>query len=135
MIRATIKNSDIFRIKNEKLQKQLMGNVIKDTADKLVERLARNSPYDHGLLAAWAITELDEDHALIESPAEYAKFQNYGTTAHMIKPVEARALHWDKYYSRGHMVRGITGKHFVEKSIDEVKPMIGGFISRRLSEI
>ena len=106
------------------------------TAFDLINKLMRKSPVDHGLLKQWFIASKSKDKIIIKSPAYYAKFQNYGTKPHMIKPKNKKALHWDgKYYSKGHMVKGIKGKHFVENSISEVKPRIEDHFKVAISEV
>ena len=88
-----------------------------------------NSPVDHGLLKQWAVTEQTDTEITIQSPAEYAEYQNYGTSAHWVEPVNKKALHWDGNFSKGHMVSGIAGKHFVEDSIEQTMPRIQEFFT------
>jgi hypothetical protein len=50
-----------------------------------------------------------------------ASFVYYGTKAHFIAPVTAKALHWQdpahgNCYSKGHMVKGIVGERFLENA-------------------
>ena len=98
-------------------------------AQDLINNLMQNSPVDHGLLKQWAVTESDDLSRTIQSPAEYAAYQNYGTSAHWIEPKNKLALHWDNYFSKGHMVSGIAGKHFVEDSIEATMPRIREFFT------
>ena len=121
------------------------------SAQTMVRFLMQNSPVDHGLLKQWFIESLDEEEAHIKSPAEYAIYQDQGTKAHMIRPVNAQALHWDgggsfsaNYYtghvsklgvfSKGHMIKGIQGKHFVDQSFNELSPLVPGFFLKALEE-
>lgn len=108
----------------------------------LLKPLKRHSPVDQGLLRQWAIVSQSQSEVKIQSPAFYAKYQNDGTSPHMIRPKSKRALHWSGSmnmsitgnnisitgskggFSKGHMVGGIKGKKFVERSIQEVKPRI-----------
>lgn len=83
-----------------------------------------NSPVDHGVLKQWAVTSQSDEEIVIQSPAEYAVYQNYGTSSHWIEPVNKKALHWDGFFSKGHMVGGIEGKHFVEDSIEDTMTRI-----------
>ena len=99
------------------------------TAQKMISELMQRSPVDHGLLRQWAVTSSTEYTKTIQSPAEYTAYQNYGTSAHWVAPVSRKALHWDGYFSKGHMVRGISGKHFVEDSIDATMPRIREFFT------
>ena len=105
------------------------------TAQDLIGCLMRNSPVDHGLLKQWAVTSQSDDEVVIQSPAEYAPYVNYGTKEHWIEPVNAKALHWDGNFSKGHMVSGIEGKHFVEDSIEEVKSRIESHFTIACSKV
>ena len=46
-----------------------------------------------------------------------------GSKSHWVAPVTFSALHWieggEHYFSKGHMVSGITGENFVDNSIDD----------------
>ena len=110
------------------------GKGLEYTAETMVRFLMTNSPVDHGLLRQWFIDSIDEEEAHIKSPAEYAVYQDQGTRDHMIKPVNKKALHWDGYFSKGHMVSGIRGKHFVEQSFNELQPLIPGYWMKALEE-
>ena len=110
------------------------GKGLEYTAETMVRFLMTNSPVDHGLLRQWFIDSIDEEEAHIKSPAEYAVYQDQGTRDHMIKPVNKKALHWDGYFSKGHMVSGIKGKHFVEQSFNELRPLAPGFFLKALEE-
>ena len=108
---------------------------LQESAETMVRFLMQNSPVDHGLLKQWFIESMDEEQATIKSPAEYAIYQDQGTRAHMIKPINAKALHWDGGgFSKGHMVSGIEGKHFVQQSIDQLSPLAPGYFLRALEE-
>jgi len=105
-------------------------------AQDMVRFLMQNSPVDHGLLRSWFIDSIDDEEAHIKSPAEYAIYQDQGTSAHMIYPVNKKALHWgDKYFSKGHMVSGIKGKHFVEQSFNQLQPLVPGYFLKALEEV
>ena len=108
---------------------------LSESAQTMVRFLMQNSPVDHGLLKQWFIESLDDEQAVIKSPAEYAIYQDQGTQAHMIRPVNTKALHWDGYFSKGHMVSGIQGKHFVDQSFNELRPLAPGYFLRALEEV
>ena len=111
------------------LSKDMISNGLNKTAQDLIRNLMINSPVDHGLLKQWAVTSQSDNEIVIQSPAEYAPFQNYGTSAHWIEPVNKKALHWDGNFSKGHMVSGIEGKHFVEDSIEQTSARIQEFFT------
>lgn len=120
-------------------------------AQDMTRFLQMNSPVDHGLLKQWFIESLDDEEAHIKSPAEYALYVDQGTKAHWIEPVEKKALHWmgtGTFYagglyhshgyggfSKGHMVGGIQGRHFVERSFNELQPRVPGYFLKALEEV
>lgn len=106
--------------------------VLSDATQDMVRFLIMNSPYQHGKLRGWFIESVSESESHVKSPANYALYQDQGTQAHMIRPVKAKALAWDGHFSHGHMVPGIKGKHFVEKSFRLVKPRLGGYLKKYL---
>lgn len=111
------------------MPKEVIERGLNLTAQDLISNLMQNSPVDHGLLKQWAVTSQSDTEVVIQSPAEYAAYQNYGTSAHWIEPVSAKALHWDGHFSKGHMVSGIEGKHFVEDSIEATQSRIQEFFT------
>lgn len=90
----------------------------------LLKPLQRYSPVDQGLLRQWAIVSQSQSEVKIQSPAFYAPYQNDGTGPIHAKP--GGVLHWTKegkdFFAKS--TRGIKGKKFVERSIQEVKPRI-----------
>lgn len=103
---------------------------------ELIRVLMRNSPVDHGLLKMWHVSERSDDSITISSPARYARYVNKGTPGHWIFPKNVKALHWGgKYFSKGHYVSGITGRHFVEDSITDVDGRLDGYFLKALSEV
>ena len=91
----------------------------------------QNSPVDHGLLKQWAVTSMSDNEIQIQSPAEYAVYQNYGTGPYDIYPKNAKALFWP---GAEHPVKhvhhpGIKGKHFVEDSIEATSARIQEFFT------
>lgn len=108
------------------------------TALDLIGKLMRNSPVDHGLLKQWAITKRSSDSITVQSPAKYAAAQNYGTRPYMLKPKSKKALHWGGkpgYFSKGHMMPARPGKHFVERSIEQVQPRIQNHFKVAIREV
>ena len=92
-------------------------------AQDMTRFLQMNSPVDHGLLKQWFIDSLTDTEAHIKSPAEYAI-------------VNRKALHWEGGgFSKGHMVSGIKGKHFVEQSFNQLQPLVMGYFLRAFEEV
>ena len=128
--------------------KEVRKSVVSDATQDMTRFLMRNSPVDHGLLKSWFIESLSDERGVIKSPAFYAIYQDQGTKAHMIKPRNKKALHWmgtGNFYagglyhshgyggfSKGHMVSGIKGKHFVDKSFNQLRPRMGGYLAKAL---
>ena len=105
-------------------------------AQDMTRFLQMNSPVDHGLLKQWFIDSLTDTEAHIKSPAEYAIYQDQGTKAHMIQPVNRKALHWEGGgFSKGHMVGGIQGKHFVDTSFNQLQPLVPGYFLKAFEEV
>ena len=105
-------------------------------AQDMIRFLQMNSLVDHGLLKQWFSDSLTDTEAHIKSPAEYAIYQDQGTKAHMIRPVNRKALHWEGGgFSKGHMVSGIKGKHFVEQSFNQLQPLVMGYFLRAFEEV
>lgn len=51
--------------------------------------------------------------AVVGNDLPYAKYLEYGTSSHFVAPKNAKALHWDGFFSKGHMVGGIKARrHF-----------------------
>ena len=120
-------NSTVGNLHN--MPKEIIERGLDLTAQDLINNLMQNSPVDHGLLRSWAVTESTDYSRTVQSPAEYAAFQNYGTSPHWIEPVNKKALHWDGNFSKGHIVGGISAKHFVEDSIDATMGRIQEFFT------
>ena len=114
------------------LSKEMLSSGMSKTAQDLIRNLQINSPVDHGLLKQWAVTSESDMEVTIQSPAIYAAAQNYGTEEHWVEPIATFALHWGGdpgFFSKGHFVGGIEGKHFVEDSIDQTQSRIAEFFT------
>ena len=135
---------------------ELISKTLEYTAEDLIRNLMINSPVDHGLLKQWAITEQSDLEITVQSPAEYAAYQNYGTSDHWVEPTNKSVLYWFEgvnltqsmfyaggqmyakntgAFSKGHMVRGIEAKHFVEDSIEAVTPRLEEFFHKAKEEV
>jgi len=148
MVTITVEATDNIGNLKE-LPKEAIREGLKNTAKHMLNELQYRSPVDHGLLKQWAVTKQTDDLINIQSPAFYAAYQNYGTRDHMVRPKSKQALYWtgsglthsmfyaggqmhNKYtgaFSKGHMVSGIRGKHFVENSIKATQARISEFFT------
>ena len=110
---------------------------LKESAETMVRFLMQNSPVDHGLLKQWFIESIDDEQAVIKSPAEYAIYQDQGTSPYLIQSKRPGGyLYWE---GADHPVKtvhhpGIKAKHFVQQSLDELSPLAPGFFLRALEE-
>ena len=110
---------------------------LNESAQTLVRFLMQNSPVDHGLLKQWFIESIDDEEAHIKSPAEYAIYQDQGTSPYLIQSKRPGGyLYWE---GADHPVKtvhhpGIKAKHFVQQSLDELSPLAPGFFLRALEE-
>ena len=127
---------------------QAKARGLNESAQTLVRFLMENSPVDHGLLKSWFIESMDDEQAVIKSPAEYAIYQDQGTAPYMIYPRGQATYHAGMKLTSGsalwwpgadHPVRevhhpGIKAKHFVQQSLDELSPLAPGFFLRAFEE-
>ena len=116
---------------------ELISKTLEYTAEDLIRNLMINSPVDHGLLKQWAITEQSDLEIVVQSPAEYAVYQNYGTAPYDIYPKNRQYLWWP---GAPHPVKhvshpGIQAKHFVEDSIEAVTPRLEEFFHKAKEEV
>ena len=128
MVTVTV-NSSIGNLNN--ISKELLENGLDLTAQDLISNLMDNSPVDTGLLKSWALTESTETTRVVQSPAEYAEYVNYGTRPHFIYPTNKKMLYWD---GADHPVPfvvhpGTTPTLFVENSIEATKLRIEEFFT------
>ena len=126
-----------------KLSKEMVTNGLNKTAQDLIRNLQINSPVDHGLLKQWAVTSQSDLEVTIQSPAEYAAYQNYGTGPYDIYPKGQGLFHAGVQLTAGsalwwpgadHPVKhvrhpGIKAKHFVEDSIEQTQARIAEFFT------
>ena len=116
---------------------QAKARGLNESAQTLVRFLMQNSPVDHGLLKSWFIESMDDEQAVIKSPAEYAIYQDQGTSPYLIQSKRPGGyLYWE---GADHPVKtvhhpGIKAKHFVQQSLDELSPLAPGFFLRALEE-
>jgi len=112
-------------------------------SQSMIRSLMLNSPVDTGLLRQWFAEDIGTDEVHIRSPAKYARFVNDGTgpifpsgKALKFKPGKK----WNGPVGKDGFVflkysKGQPGQHFVEKSIDEVKPQLQGFFIKAIREV
>lgn len=111
------------------------------TSQDLISKLMRNSPVDHGLLKGWAVTSRSNDSYTIRSPADYAAAVNYGhrqTPGRFIPGTwKGDKFRYDRESKTGMVLKKsyVPGKHFVERSIEQVKPRIESHFKVAIREV
>ena len=134
-ITVDIDTSNIGKLPGRWQQAKARG--LNESAQTLVRFLMQNSPVDHGLLKQWFIESMDDEQAVIKSPAEYAIYQDQGTRPYLIQSKRPGGyLYWE---GASHPVKtvhhpGIKGKHFVQQSREQLQPLAPGFFLRALEE-
>ena len=130
-----IDTSNIGNLPSRWQQAKAQG--LQESAETMTRFLMQNSPVDHGLLKSWFIESIDEEQATIKSPAEYAIYQDQGTSPYLIQSRRPKGyLFWEGADHPVQVVHhpGIKPKHFVQQSMDELAPLAPGFFLRALEE-
>ena len=126
--------------------KEVRRSVVSDATQDMTRFLMMNSPVDHGLLKSWFIESLSDERGVIKSPAFYAIYQDQGTRPYTIYPRGQATYHAGRKLTSGsalwwpgakHPVRkvnhpGLNGKHFVDKSFNQLRPRMGGYLAKAL---
>ena len=125
----------------EKARKQGLFYNAQDMTRFLIQNTSNNSPkVRHGVLNKWSITDITDEQATIKSPAEYAYWVNYG---HSQQPGRFIPGKWvgDRFNydpkAKGGMVLKqpfVEGYHFVEKSFEQLQPLVVGNFLKALEE-
>ena len=136
MVKVTIEMG-VFKLNLAEKMPQIKERGLQYATQGMIRALMINSPVDTGHLRQWAATDISSDEVHIRSPAKYAKFVNDGTRPYTIHPVNKQALFWP---GADHPVKfvnhpGIKGQHFVEDSINDVKPQLDGFFMKAIREV
>ena len=104
----------------KEIQDQIMSMDLFQTGDF---RNSIQSKFENGVLT-------------IESTVPYAYYLEFGTTRHFIKPVNKKALSWEKgakrFYSKGHWVEGIKAYAPFRKVI--LNPTIMANVFKKVGE-
>ena len=113
------------RSKIESLQEPLADAVARELSS-IQENIISSKHYKTGMMSNSVDIETDGMDRLVGNTASsvtgfpYPLAIEKGTKAHWVAPVTYSALHWGGqpgYFSKGHMVSGITADPFVEPSI------------------
>lgn len=91
-------------------------NHLKKLAEKQRELIQERTPVKTGKLKrSIGLRKIEDGFELFFKSGkenEIANYQHFGTKTHLVQPVKKQALHWDKYFSKGHIVRGIKATKF-----------------------
>jgi Bacteriophage HK97-gp10, putative tail-component len=125
-----------------KIVNKAIENATKLTALDLWGNIRENSPTDHGRLAgSWAMTRMGKLRYKVHTAVVYARFQNdgtgiYGPAGRPITPRKSRVLVFDvsgrTVFARS--VRGVKGRRYIEKSINQTEKRKHEFVHLALSE-
>lgn len=105
-------------------------DVMPIVARKFMNELIEKCPVDKGMLKqsiqVVSHQSTQQSAEIIITMKGYAKFLEWGTTDHMVRPKTMEALHWTEgkagggkdFFSKGHMVRGIAPQPFIRPAIN-----------------
>ena len=122
-------------VDTSKLTKEGIKKGMNLTAQELIRNLMQKSPRDHGLLAQWAITSQSDTEIHIQSPAYYAKWVNDGHSQQPGRFIPGEftggKFRYNPQSKTGMVLKKshVSGKHFVEASINATKPRIKEFFT------
>ncbi|MBS7531828.1 HK97 gp10 family phage protein [Hazenella sp. IB182353] len=113
------------------------------TATELWGNVRENSPTDHGRLAgSWQLRGSGTHKHLIYTNVTYARFQNdgtgiYGPKRREITPVRAKVLafEWNGKMVFAKSVKGVQGKKYIEKSIDQTEDRRKEFVEMAFEDV
>jgi hypothetical protein len=115
------------------LEEPLADAVAKEMSS-IQENIISSKHYKTGMMSNGVDVSADGKDRLVGNTASSATGFPYplaiekGTRDHWVAPVTFDALHWTEggkdYFSKGHMVSGITPDPFVQPSIDDTMYMI-----------
>lgn len=117
------------------LPKEAVTRGMKLTAQQMINELQTRSPVDHGLLKQWAVTRQSDEEIVIQSPARYAGYVNYGHPQQPGRFIPGRwkgdKFRYDPKAKTGMVLKKshVKGKKFVEASINATMPRIKEFFT------
>ena len=134
MVTRTVEASEHIGNLKE-LPKETIRDGLKNSAKHMINELQHRSPIDHGLLKQWAVTRQSDTEIVVQSPAYYAAWVNYG---HPQTPGRFIPGEWkgDKFRYKPRAKTGmvlkkssVKGRHFVEPSIKATQARLGEFFT------
>ena len=109
--------------------KEPLGDAVSERLQYNQSNIISSKHFKTGMMANSVDISRDGDDWLVGDTASsvdgfpYPLAIDQGSKSHWVAPVTFSALHWiengEHYFSKGHMVSGITGENFVDKSIDD----------------
>jgi hypothetical protein len=111
--------------------KKAQHGILEKVAKPLYEEI-RNEYSSHSktgnLVNSLTMSYEGGDCIVIRETAPYAVYLEDGTTAHWIEPVSATVLAWTEggqtFFSKGHVVSGITAWHTFSRAMDHAESLI-----------
>jgi len=143
--RGIIKVDELIDEYREKMLENLM-DALDQYAVILLDRLADLTPIgETGETAqAWEVFYTEREIFITNANEPVATFLSEGTMGHWVEPVLAKALHWigpdgADWFSKGHMVRGITPRFIewnaLQDTADDLDTLIDAALDDAFEEV
>lgn len=122
-------------VDTSKLTKESIKKGVNLTSQELTRHLMQKSPRDHRLLAQWAQHIISDTEIHVKSPAYYAGWVNDGHSQQPGRFIPGSWIGGKFRYKKGAKTgmvlkkSHVSGKHFVEASINATKPRIQEFFT------
>lgn len=97
----------------------LVANIIRESADNIYTEIWFTHPIKTWDTLKGIRKDIRRKKAEIYSESDISVFLEEGTKEHMIRPVQAKVLSFNWFYSKGHMVGGIKAKHIFENALNK----------------
>ena len=132
--------SDVLEEKKKELTEleEPLADAVAEQLSSIQETIISTKHYANGLMSNSVDIQMDGRDRLVGNTASsidgfpYPLGIEKGTKDHWVAPVTFSALHWGGhpgFFSKGHMVSGITADPYVDYSIDETMDVIDSIFS------
>lgn len=141
MIKITIKSNLDIKSKDILEKKIKLNDAIHDAGFMLEAEIKRDiASYPSVDLGRFmSSVETDNSRAFqskVFSNVVYAKYLEFGTSSHFIKPTTKKALRWkggkEWFFSKGHQVSGIKPRRHFGRTANKMKSLLISFVNERL---
>lgn len=126
--------------RNPKMSYKELNNAIKQSVHIIRPLMVKNSPYKSGKLRKNIFARASKLQGSVGpdlNVTPYARYVHDGTSAHIIRPKNGKALYWPGARHPVRMVRhpGTKANPFVQKTYEEVKPYVDTIFTKALNNI